>query len=681
MSLSPEYFRYLEHFGKTVTVQELSENPHLPNLIALRHDVDYDLDLALEMSYWEHERGIRATYYLLHTASYWHESRFLDKCLQIQDFGHEVGLHLNSLSQWIRGDIEDVALSLEKLMASLREVGIRVSGVSTHGDRLCYEWGFINYWCFAELKPTDPSLESGLSAEGIPVNQDRFQISYPESGQLIVEGKQFKLWSVSMEKLGLTYEAVHVPHEFYYTDSGGGWHRSTDPLQSSLKSGRHQVLMHPLYWRGEKKIYFFLSTARSGSKWLANFLDQGTSLTANHEFTLNHRFQQGELIEEKHTAEGFTNLVTHKDEAKQLCLESRTWIEELPGDYGEANVYLERFPEVMTEVFPDATFIHIHRNPRQVVRSIMNRDWYDTPDDTRHPIMAVQGWREMGQFEKACWYVRKTNETLFYSCQHRLAFELMVKDLTYLRNQLRSWGIPVFPRLAAAEFEKKINVNYSDEFPEYENWSSQQKVLFAAICEPIGVALGYNSVSKAQHRIFSYLEGLLLKFILLKWRVYSFAKKLFKSKSGKSVCRITFGKDGYQGYSVLGCRVQVTENGIEIVPEGGRNAHLLIGGGQWYKLESKEGWKSQVARYYRGDLDVDVGRQGGVQLFCLMYDAAGKLMAKRSLGQIRQDEGTFKFAFRPKSNAERFNLAIYMSVSQLPDKVKVKRFELDQLSL
>ena len=35
--------------------------------IALRHDVDHDLELALEMAHHEWRLGFKATYYLLHT--------------------------------------------------------------------------------------------------------------------------------------------------------------------------------------------------------------------------------------------------------------------------------------------------------------------------------------------------------------------------------------------------------------------------------------------------------------------------------------------------------------------------------------------------------------------------------------------------------------------------------------
>ena len=152
MSIKGEYFSYLNHFGRTVSVCELYHQPESDNLVALRHDIDYDLDLALEMAFWERENHCRATYYLLNTAKYWKDPLFLEKCLQLMDFGHEVGLHVNVLTEWMAGLVTDIRDHVLQLLAPLREAGIRISGISTHGDNSCYENHFINYWCFSELK-------------------------------------------------------------------------------------------------------------------------------------------------------------------------------------------------------------------------------------------------------------------------------------------------------------------------------------------------------------------------------------------------------------------------------------------------------------------------------------------------------------------------------------------------
>ena len=699
MSISPDYFKYLNHFGKTVTVRELFENKYTPNMLALRHDVDHNLDLALEMSYWEKERGISSSYFLLHSADYWNDSQFIEKCLQIQDFGHEVGLHLNILAEWMRNKADNLSLCLEKTIAPLREAGVRLSGVSTHGDRLCYERQFINYWCFSELRPLNPVMtESGICAEGIAIKEENFQIKYPESHSLVrADGHIFELWSISMKSLGIDYCANHVLYDAYYTDSGGGWYRSSDPMKQTLTSGRYQVLMHPINWRGPQKIYFFLSTARSGSKWLTNFLKQATPLVAQHEFTLNHRFRGGNLIAEnlikwpwfiyifnrlirrlftnkklvfkKRTAAGFRKFVNKKDEVKELMIEVRAWIDELTADYAEANVYLERFLPIMKEVFPDAILVHIHRDPKNVIRSILNRNWYNTPEDNKHPVMDVKDWNSLTQFEKACWYVRQTNESLLLSCQHRLVYEKMVNDLGYLIKHLRYLNIPVYPRLAEPEFRKKINVNYCYKFPDYSEWSAENKASFHSICDLTNKALEYETLHGAldQHRKSLSLECKALNHN--------------RESSDEVILEIDFSKIRFNSFPSKGCKVKNSEDGIEIFHKIGKQTYFLIGGGKWYYVKKEEGWASEMGLYYQGVIDFENYQNLSVIPICLMYNKNGNLIAKRSLGQSRQASMPFKFSFKVRGDAKRFNIAIYAPASNLSGKIKMKTIHIEKMTL
>ncbi|NUO10109.1 MAG: sulfotransferase [Candidatus Brocadia sp.] len=696
MSLSPDYFKYLNHFGKTATVREFFENAHMPDMVALRHDIDHSLDLALEMGYWEKEYGIRSTYFLLHSADYWNDSRFIEKCLQIQDFGHEVGLHLNILAEWMRDRIDNPSLHLEKLIAPLRNAGVRLSGVSSHGDRLCYKQQFINYWCFSELRPPDPvTTESGICAEGIPVKEERFQIRYPSTHRLVREnGHIFDLWSISTKKLGIDYEANHVAYDSYYTDTGGGWFRSGDPMKQTLASGRHQILMHPVYWRGPQKIYFFLSTARSGSKWLVNFLSQATPLRARHEFSLNHRFKSGNLIAEKflpwpwfiyilnrllkgrkliakkRTAKGFRDLVWKKDEAKKLLIEARAWIDEFHEDYAEANVYLERFLSIMEEVFPDATLVHLHRNPKNVIRSILNRKWYDTPEDSKHPVIEVEDWDSRNQFEKACWYVRKTNESLLHACQYRLAYERMVNDPGYLTERLRSLGIPVFPRLAELEFRKKINVNYSYEFPDYAGWTEENKASFHSICDPVNETLGYES-----------RRGTHTQSLEVKQKDMNDDGKINSRSLPETIIEMDFRKMRYNLYSPKGCKVKNSGEGIEIFPKACKRSYVLLGGGKWYYVKEDEGWASETGHYYQGVLDLEIYQNLSIILMCLMYNKKGYLIAERPLGQIKQEATPCKFSFKVRGDAKRFNIALYISPSDLPGKAEMKKIRIKKMPL
>jgi len=675
MSINEKYFNYLKHFRQTVTLAEFHAESGRENLIGLRHDVDHDLDIALEMSFWEKDLGFEATYFLLPTAAYWNEEKFLDKVLQIQDFGHEVGLHLNVLSEWLRGEINNPLQRITALFEFLRRSSLRIQGVSSHGDQLCYTKNYINYWSFKELRPEHPEdRETGLNAEGIRANGNEPWITYPDSHVLRREdGLELPLWSVSMKKVGLAYEAVHLPFDRYFTDSHGQWERSPDPLDQDLTRGRHQILIHPEYWRGSQRIYFFLSTARSGSKWLANILDKATPLTARHEFTLNHCYQDGEWTAQHKTGPGFAGLVQDEEKARWLLLDSRTWIEELQKDFAEANVYLERFLPLMQEVFPDAVLVHLHRNPADVVRSIINRDWYDTPQDDRHPVIDVPDWERMSQFEKACWYVRMTNETLL-RLGISLCFEHMVSEISYLERFLRSVNIPFYPRLAKSEYAGKINANLNNEFPQYENWPEKLKEAFQGICSSINLSLGYGPEFDLPERLSPAKDRNSYNFGVLSRPMQNTPPKTLVDINLKD--RALSSSFNHQG-----CRLRIAREGLELTPEKGRHAYLLLGGGKWDRVTRKAGWKPMIGHYYHSGIKARVDGGGTMRLFCLMYDQKGALMSRRLLKKIKEGEYELDSSFRVKSNASRFNLALHMNKDDLPTKLVIESFRLQELAL
>ncbi|MEE2907924.1 MAG: hypothetical protein VX527_08845 [Planctomycetota bacterium] len=250
MTIRQNYLELLEHLGPTVTVGEFKSRSSDPDLVALRHDVDHDMDLALAMAHHEHDMGRSATYFILHTAPYVQEEHFIEKCLQLQEYGHEVGLHLNALTPWCAGETDDPIGDLEAWLDRLRDAGVDIVGSAAHGDRACYEHGFINYWIWSELRGGDPAAsEDGLTAEGVAMGAGDRSVSYPLSHVISrQDGATFPLWSVPMESLGLSYEACRLQFDGYWSDSGGSWKRSPDPMGHDLSTGRHQVLIHPIWW-------------------------------------------------------------------------------------------------------------------------------------------------------------------------------------------------------------------------------------------------------------------------------------------------------------------------------------------------------------------------------------------------------------------------------------------------
>lgn len=232
-AFGPADFDRLERFladRLVVPLRELELYPFRPDLdvIGMRHDVDHNLDHAIKFAQWEHDRGIRSSYYVLHSAWYYKPNRYSifslpDGCAKLVELGHEVGLHSNVVVEARalgRDPAEDgvanpagqcagAAKLLREELDYLRgELGLDVVGTASHGDARCKEWGINNGDLWA----------SGFT----PADFD------------------------------LTYEAYHLNRgRTYLSESAGRWHRAgvrlDDPFDEPLEKPAI-VLIHPCHW-------------------------------------------------------------------------------------------------------------------------------------------------------------------------------------------------------------------------------------------------------------------------------------------------------------------------------------------------------------------------------------------------------------------------------------------------
>jgi hypothetical protein len=221
-------------------------NAPTDEILVLRHDVDHDFETALKMGAWEHERGLRATYCILHTAWYYgkfsqdgkitRHTEMLDCCKELQSMGHEINLHNNFIVESLRTGFNPLDMMRCEL-AFMRWNGVNITGSSTHGDGLCRELEFRNYELFSE---------SVYSARGGPRTIEK-------------NGHKVDIGYTSMETLQLDYEAYDLPRDHYITDSGGNLRvrkntRGRAGLRRNEMSNPPQykkvvgILTHPIWW-------------------------------------------------------------------------------------------------------------------------------------------------------------------------------------------------------------------------------------------------------------------------------------------------------------------------------------------------------------------------------------------------------------------------------------------------
>ena len=199
--------------------------------VSLRHDIDERLDRAEDLARLEHERGLRGTYYVLHTAGYWQAPGLVPTLVRMQDLlGHEIGWHndLVTLECVLGGDAR---VTLASELARLRNSGLRIVGTSSHGSPSCYRYGFHNgYFFFRTPLPGFPNVDV---------------VNGPLGPKRIPQG--------TLEEFGFEYEAYHLDHELYFSDaafdaSGNRWHTDLLDLNVCTPGTRTIILTHPDHW-------------------------------------------------------------------------------------------------------------------------------------------------------------------------------------------------------------------------------------------------------------------------------------------------------------------------------------------------------------------------------------------------------------------------------------------------
>jgi hypothetical protein len=207
--------------------------------LGLRHDVDLRLDSALVLGALEHERGIRATYFVLHTAPYWDRPDVVDRLRELQELGHEIGFH-NDLVTAQRVHGQDPRRILSAALERLRAGGLDVVGAAAHGSPWCHRLGFHNNYVFEGWDEPLP----GFPSTDVPDKLDP-------------------------REFGLEYEAYHVAADRHLSDSSFDsrrrrWHPAELVGESPNPAECVVVLVHPCHWdRGVAA-----KTARLGRKLL-----------------------------------------------------------------------------------------------------------------------------------------------------------------------------------------------------------------------------------------------------------------------------------------------------------------------------------------------------------------------------------------------------------------------------
>jgi hypothetical protein len=239
-------------------------------------------------------------------------------------------------------------------------------------------------------------------------------------------------------------------------------------------------------------MFFVVSTGRAGSKLISHLLSAVDGCTCEHE-------PEPALILE---ASAYRYGDISQEETVALLRETRS--PRLNGDvYCESNQTLSLLIPVLVRVFPQARFIWLMRNGRDMVASAYSKQWYSghsenhdryedcTPLEKRWIDGRIQGdrcgdlsaaaWASLDRFGHCCWYWYYVNDLIARDLAqyapnryYRIHLEAIDAQLPAL---LRWMGLKTLLRPAA----RRINPGKRAAHP-WSEWSEAQRDQFEHWC-------------------------------------------------------------------------------------------------------------------------------------------------------------------------------------------------------
>lgn len=247
-------------------------------------------------------------------------------------------------------------------------------------------------------------------------------------------------------------------------------------------------------WAKKWQFFFILGLGRSGTNFMADLLSHSRGARVFHEpiFTEDY-FATFAAFYDSHSAEKYIQSFRKKE----IYLRMRYVT---PGIYGEVNSGLRRHAEAIKNAFPKVSLIHLVRDGRDVVRSLMSRKTMTVKDPLSmliHPLKPDPYWAkwgEMNRFSRLCWFWQSENLYLRTAVGgHPVQFEKILTDYDYFFEKILK---PCHINLDKENWESAVALprNTTREFKisKWEDWTLTQRKIFTDICGDEMTKCGYE---------------------------------------------------------------------------------------------------------------------------------------------------------------------------------------------
>jgi hypothetical protein len=254
---------------------------------------------------------------------------------------------------------------------------------------------------------------------------------------------------------------------------------------------------------------FLVGARRSGTNWLQRvvgahpdvaLVPSETYLFSRGIKPLRERFQHG-VLGSWSTSFVYMDREELLDALRDLC--DRAFLPYLEAKHGAARL-AERTPEHVTcldligEIYPDAHVVHIVRDGRDVVRSLLSQDWADAPQSIE---AAAEEWR---------WCVDAAEDARASLRLYRtIRYEEMLADPLGQVTELYGWlGLSTTPTIvegALLEAEVPFNVDAGAPVVAAGKWresfTTDDLETFMRVAGPALDRLGYTTEDSTSARV------------------------------------------------------------------------------------------------------------------------------------------------------------------------------------
>ena len=243
----------------------------------------------------------------------------------------------------------------------------------------------------------------------------------------------------------------------------------------------------------QKQIFIGCSTIRSGSTFLADLMQNSLpNAKIEHEPNINDYWNYAAVLQQPEAAFDYIESYRKQDILWRIN-KANTNI------YGEWNPFFIMHMKAAKALIPTAKLIHLVRDGRSVVRSIMAREVLGTKDPMTKIVRPSiddeyhDEWDSMTRFEKVCWKWQSENKFLRETIDTApIKFELLIKSYDYFKEQLLN---PLEIEISQEQWQTAINqpkhASPKHRMPKWEHWKSSEKQIFKRICGEEMRNLGY----------------------------------------------------------------------------------------------------------------------------------------------------------------------------------------------